>query len=255
MQYLLLIAIIPSLIIAFAIYKTDKKEKEPIKELIKAFLLGIVAIIITLAISCFIGLGEINLDTSSLFDIMFYSFIEIALVEELSKWVCGYLFLRKNPNYDYMFDGIVYSVFVALGFATVENILYTLSGGIITGLIRAVSTVPAHAFFGVSIGYCYSLAKREKIKGNNGKYRKYLLLSILVPVLLHGFYDFCLFSGMPIFFIAYLIFVVSLYTFSIDNIKKMERIDHKLNSKDIHCRNCGSVVKDKFCTSCGKRID
>lgn len=228
---LLLISILPSIIIASIIYKVDKKEKEPLKQLFKAFIYGILSIIITLLISFIIGIVDINIEETDMLGIFLYSFIAIALVEEFSKWLCSYLFLRKNKDYNYMFDGIVYSVYIALGFATVENILYTIDSGIVTGIIRAVSTVPAHAFFGVTCGYYYSLHKVSK-SNDKSKSNKYLLLSLFVPVILHGFYDFCLFSGNYLLLIAYLIFVVALYSFSIKNIKYMEKNDRPL--EEIH---------------------
>ena len=218
-------------------------------------MLGVVSVILTLGISYVFNIFSLEVEQTDLLNVMFYSFIAIALIEEVSKWLCGYLFLKENSNFDYMFDGIVYYVFVSLGFATVENILYTVTGGMTTGLIRAVTTVPAHTFFGASMGYYFSLARREKIKGNKSKHDKNLFLSVLVPFLLHGFYDFCLFSGQPILFITYIVFVVSLYVFSIGNIKRMEKIDHELNSENLHCRNCGTIVTANYCTKCGKKIE
>lgn len=254
MPFLILLGILPSFIIAFIIYNTDKKEKEPIKELIKAFFMGVLAILLTLAISLVLKIGTVDANSDSLIRILYISFIEIALVEELCKWFCGHMFLRQNKDFNYMFDGIVYYVFVALGFATVENILYIINGNVTVAIIRAITTVPAHAFFGATIGYFYSVAKREEIKGNKKKKNINILLSLLVPILLHGFYDFCLFSGIAALFTTYVVFVVSLYVFSIDNIKKMERIDHELDSKDIHCRECGSVVENNYCEKCGKKV-
>ena len=119
-----------------------------------------------------------------------------------------------------MFDGIVYTTFSSLGFAAIENILYTLSGGIITGIIRALTTVPAHAFFGISSGYLLSMSKKES-KVSKLRARLLLFYSFFIPFLLHGFYDFCLLTENTFLFYIYLIFVVSLYSFSIYQVKKM----------------------------------
>ena len=253
MELLLLLAIIPSLIIAFIVYKSDKKEKEPISELLKAFLLGVISCGITLLISWLFKINMIEKDAKIL-EIIIYSFIAIALVEEFSKWICGYLFLRKNNNFNYMYDGIVYMSFVSLGFATVENIIYAISSDLETVLFRAVTTVPAHVFFSIAAGYYFALAIREKNKGNIKKRNKNLILSFIVPILLHGFYDFCLLTGNYIFFTIYLVFIVSLYIFSIDNARRMERIDHPLDDKDIYCRNCGRKVTNKVC-KCGNKVE
>ena len=253
MQILLLLAVIPSLIIALIVYKSDTIEKEPIKELLKAFLLGIVAVIITLVVSFIFGIADVDVNDINTWQLFIYSFISVALVEELSKWLGGYILLRKNKDFNYMYDGIVYFSFIALGFATVENILYALSSDISTVLIRAVTTVPAHVFFGIACGYWFTLAIREKNKGNMEKKNRYLILSIIIPIILHGFYDFCLLTGSYLFLMIYLVFVVSLYVISIGNARKMQRIDHLLDSKDIHCRNCGKILTTDVCSDCGTR--
>lgn len=233
MRFLILLAILPSIIIAFIIYKADRKEKEPKKELLSAFLIGMASIILTLIISYFFGVSNFKLDSSDIISIAIYSFIGIGFIEEFSKWICSYFFLKNNKNFDYLFDGIVYVAFVSLGFATVENVLYALSSGISTVIVRAITTVPAHAFFGISSGYFISLSKKEKIVHNNEKKTYYLFLSLLVPFLLHGFYDFCLLTQNYLFFIVYIVFVVSLYVLSIQNIKKVMKIDSLFVKKDI----------------------
>ena len=225
MEVLLILSILPSIIISFLIYKADRKEKEPIIELIKAFFLGVLSIIITLLISFIIGVDKIDIFDMKLKDILIYAFLSIALVEEFSKWICGYFFLKNNRNYDYLFDGIVYFVFISIGFATVENILYAFTTNLTTVVIRAITTVPAHAFFGVFCGYYFSIYK-------NKKEIKYLLLSILVPIILHGFFDFCLLTQNSIYFMMYIFFVVGLYTSSISYIKKMMLIDTSFKDKE-----------------------
>ena len=250
MQYLFILSIIPSLIIAFLIYKSDKTEKEPSKELIKAFLLGFLAVILSLIASFTLQIDKLDLLGGNLFDTFIYAFLAIAAVEELCKWLCGYLFLKNNKNYDYLFDGIVYFTFISLGFATIENILYTFSGGISTGIIRALTTVPAHAFFGVFSGYYFSFYKREKL--NNQNYSLYLIKSIVVPILLHGIYDFCLLTQNLFFFAAYIVYVVSLYSSAITRIKKMMKIDNSFARKNTntYCENCGYIINESYCSNC-----
>lgn len=230
MQYLILLAVLPSIIIAYLIYKADVKEKEPKKELIRAFFTGATAVVLTLIISHLFGVTKFKLD-SNLVNVAIYSFIGVGLVEEFSKWICSCFFLKNNRNFDYLFDGIVYTTFISLGFATIENILYTFSGGVATGIIRAITTVPAHAFFGISSGYLLSLAKKEMLDGNNDRKTYYLFLSFLVPFLLHGFYDFCLLTQNYYFFMVYIVFVVSLYAFSIHNVKKMMKMETRFKKR------------------------
>ena len=219
------LAVIPSLIIAIILYLSDKKEREPIFELIKAFILGIVSIIITLGISYIFDVAEVNVDDLDIFGLVYYSFISIALIEEVSKWLMSHLFVRNNKNYNYMYDGIVYFSFVSLGFATIENVLYIVSTDLSTAFIRAVTTVPAHIFFAMAAGYYYTLATKEKCKNNKSLKNRYLILSIVMPVFLHGFFDFCLLTKNYMFLVIFLVFVVSLYIISIGYARKIEKND------------------------------
>jgi len=97
-----------------------------------------------------------------------------------------------------------------LGFATVENIIYvvfTYSNNPFVGLYRGIFSVPAHAIFGVSMGYYLSLAKFAK---DESQKKKNMVKSLLIPILLHGIFDFILMANLPelmLFFIPYVVFL------------------------------------------------
>lgn len=115
------------------------------------------------------------------------AFLVAALCEEIFKLLAVYILVWKNPNFNERFDGIVYAVFVSLGFAMTENIMYVFSNGMSTGIARAFTAVPAHAMFGIMMGYYLGLAKFSK----KGKL-SLLLLAFFIPFLIHGIYDFIL---------------------------------------------------------------
>ena len=129
---------------------------------------------------------------------IFFVFIVIALVEELCKWFFLYKISYNHSEFDSLYDMIVYASFVALGFACFENLLYVYSTGIVTGLVRAFSAVPGHVCDGILMGSYLSLAKINNLRGNHKLSKKYILLSIVIPMIAHGIYDFCLFWNNPI---------------------------------------------------------
>ena len=65
----------------------------------------------------------------------------------------------NEPHFNHRFDGVVYGVFVSLGFAAVENVLYVLTSGFSTAVVRAIFSIPGHAMFGVVMGEAMSRAK------------------------------------------------------------------------------------------------
>lgn len=115
------------------------------------------------------------------------AFLVAALCEEAFKLLAVYILIWKNPNFNERFDGIVYAVFVSLGFALVENILYVFSNGMSTGIARAFTAVPAHAMFGIMMGYYLGLSRFSAKKRV-----RYFILAFLIPFFLHGLYDFIL---------------------------------------------------------------
>lgn len=130
-------------------------------------------------------------------------FVGVALIEEVFKWLAMFLVTRKNKNFNCLYDGIVYGVLVSLGFAVAENVFYAWQSGWDTLLIRVLYTLPGHIYFGVLMGYCYtmwsvyksaSLAEKEYEKKGLIKVAKPIktkgrfALMILLPLLEHGVY-------------------------------------------------------------------
>ena len=178
---LLGISILPVILLLLYIYKQDKYEKEPIGMLLLAFVGGIISIVLDLIL-----VGIINGIWYS--DTVFYSaFMEAGFPEEFCKFLILFLFFWWNKNFNEYMDGIVYATFVSLGFACLENIMYVFGTGFGTGIMRAIISVPGHFLFGVLMGYFISLAKFDE---KNRLF--YLILSVLVPAVVHGLFDWLL---------------------------------------------------------------
>ena len=230
---LLFLAILPTLIMGTIIYKNDKIEKESPGLLVALGVAGLGSVIVTLvlsAVSAFIhpvfAADHTTLDPISLAVAVF---IGIALIEEFSKWIFVYVIAWKNREFNHVYDAIVYCVFVSLGFATLENILYVFSTTSVAeslsiALTRMIFSVPGHAFLGVMMGYYLGLAKLTNVHGIKDKSTKNLILSILIPTIAHGFFDYLLMLGTDFAFILFLGFVVTLFTIAITKIKQLSNI-------------------------------
>lgn len=259
-EMLLILSILPVAVMGYIIYKNDKVEKEPPLLLVKLFFGGILSVIVTLFVTILIyHYFPVFSNSESLNLIMLipYCFILIGLVEEGSKWFMLKTITWYNKEFSYMYDAIVYAVFVSLGFATLENIVYVLSGGITTAIIRTIFSIPGHTFFGVFMGYYYGLAKQAEISGDIKLKNRNLHLSILIPTLLHGIFDYCLFSMEPLLLIIYLVFVIFLYIKAFKKINQIGNIKTKFTRKKIIkkycCSNCGTEVTENYCYNCGEK--
>lgn len=213
---LLVIAVAPVFIVLFYVYFRDKYEHEPLGMLLKALGAGI---LITIPIS-FVEQGLSNFAAgviSSRMEVVWSAFVVAGGTEELFKYIALYLLIWANKNFNERFDGIVYAVFVSLGFAMVENLLYVLQGGFGVGWIRALTAIPAHTFFGITMGFYFGIARFSDERAR----ASFMIRALLWPIILHGFYDFCLMSGIPILLLIFIPFIVYLWIQSFQKMKKL----------------------------------
>ena len=179
---ILILAVAPPLLIAYYVYQKDKYDKEPKSLIIKSFLFGCLGIIPAIFLELF---------AKGMFTSLFlYVFIGIALVEEGVKYFFLKKYLFNKPDFNEPMDGIVYGVTVSLGFATFENYEYVFHWAeqwkidpYQMAIWRSYSAVPLHGLAGCIMGFYF------------GKYaftadKKYLILSLLLPFIVHGFYNF-----------------------------------------------------------------
>ena len=185
---LIIAALAPVIAIIFYIYIKDKYEKEPKKLLLFNFLFGAIVSILVATILYFISYEIIQVkDEHSVWEQFIQAFFVVALIEEFSKYIIVRFYVQPKKEFNEPFDGIIYAVMVSMGFAAVENIMYVIEGGYPTALMRAFTAVPAHATFGILMGYFMGKAKFSKnpVKWN--------LIGLLTAIIFHGAYDFFLF--------------------------------------------------------------
>ena len=196
-----LLAILPPLGIVYYIYSQDLYEKEPRKLLIISFLLGCLTTIFAYVIE-----SEITLKIFT--NTFLVAFLGVALVEEGLKFIVLKTYSFNKPDFNEPYDGIVYSVCVSLGFATIENISYVFGeegSEFSTAIIRIFSAIPLHASCGVLMGYYVGLSKFNKIKRN-----EYIFKGIVYSIVIHGLYDYFLLDGKNIVF-SFLCLLIAVY--------------------------------------------
>ena len=223
---LMALAIIPGLLIIIYVYKKDKVEKEPVGLIIKIILLGVLSCFAAAYLEMFESQFLPQYPQGSLEYALTTSFCMAAFVEEIVKFLAMKIGSWRYPGFNYRFDGIVYGVSAAVGFAIYENINYVAMYGLQTAIVRAFTAIPLHAFCGVFMGVIYSYSKKAAILGNRGASIGYTLLALLVPMLIHGTYDTFAFLGEQ-GTIPLLVFVVILYIAAISTIKRMSAADYR----------------------------
>jgi len=208
----ILAAVLPAIILLRYIYKHDTIEKEPPGLLLMLLLMGVLSALLAGILE---GLAQtvLNLlvDPGSPAYTILLAFLVVAAVEEGTKF---WLLKRRTWNhwaFNYRFDGIVYAVFVSLGFAAFENIQYVLHYGLSVALPRAFLAVPAHMSFAVYMGLYYGRAKLCERCGDDGGVRRNLRTGYLAAVFFHGFYDTCAMIGTPLSTVLFVVFVAWMF--------------------------------------------
>ena len=195
-MHLLALALAPIVFIFTFVYLKDEFEKEPLKYLIITFVLGILIAAPVIYIGEYLqeltgtsqGSGEIG-------DLFIYAFFVVAFTEEVMKYLVLRFYNYPHKEFDEPYDGIMYGVAVSLGFAAIENVLYVFGSEgaeIQIGLLRMFTAVPAHAMFGIMMGYFVGRAKFIGVDGNPFLER---MKGLGVAILFHGVYDYFLFLG------------------------------------------------------------
>ena len=223
---LMALAIIPGLLLIIYVYKKDKVEKEPISLIARIILFGVLSCIAAAYIERFESQFLPQYPKGSLEYALTTAFCMAALVEEIVKFIAMKAGSWTYPGFNYRFDGIVYGVSSAVGFAVYENINYVAMYGLQTAILRAFTAIPLHAFCGVFMGVFYSYSKKASILGQRGAQAGFTLLALIVPMLIHGIYDTLAFLGNN-GTLYLLIFVVILYTAAITTIKKLSAADYR----------------------------
>lgn len=231
--------LLPAIVLCIYIYIKDRVEKEPIGLLIKLLISGVII--------CFpVVIFENYLLKIVGGNPILENFVGIALVEEGFKWLALIFITKSKKEFDSLFDGIIYATFVSLGFAAFENLLYVFEYGWVTAIARAITSVPGHTFFGVFMGYYYSMwniisraVEKEKRLKKEGfipestpefSTARFTVLSLLLPVLVHGFYDYCCTIGGAVSTWIFIIFIVALYIYCFGKIKKMSVKDAPISN-------------------------
>ncbi len=188
-MWLLALAIAPGIAISLYIYVKDQYNREPHLNLVLSFIFGMLcsipAVLIQLALTSSLDMAipETNFVHS-----LILAYPIVGLSEEFCKFFVLRYYAFPKKSFDEPFDGIVYGVFIAMGFATLENIGYVFENGVGTAILRMFLSVPAHSSFGILMGYFVGMAKF-----NLERRSEYLWKGLLTAVFFHGTFDFFLF--------------------------------------------------------------
>lgn len=201
-------AVAPAIALLSFFYLKDKYETEPLSLVVKVYIFGVLLVFPIMVIQ--FGFKE-EMNVTPFVDAFFVS----GTLEEFFKWFLVFYGAYLHEEFNEPYDGIVYATALSLGFASLENIFYLYTFGIEEALVRALLPVSGHALFGVIMGFYLGKGKfssgRKKII--------YLSLSLFLPVILHGTFNFLLLSSTKYIFFYMFPFMIFLWWFALRKVR------------------------------------
>ena len=228
-------AVAPAIFLMVKVYQSDRLEPESLSTLWSMVLGGILSALLALVLERIgsVILGLLVPYDSGAYDFFLY-FIVVACSEEGAKYALLKRRSWKSPEFNCQYDGVVYAVFLSLGFALWENISYVLHYGFTTALVRAVTAIPGHACFGVFMGTFYGLARGYAFLENEEKSKLYRALAVVIPALLHGSYDYIASTQSGSGQWVFLAFIAVMFTLAFHLVGQMSKNDRYFRSRQSH---------------------
>ena len=187
-------SLVVTVILAVICFRQKRDPAPDLKKLLlKLFLIGMLFPIVYVIAGVLFGdiFSFLDSENPTFFGAVMDAFILTALKEEVGKYLILHLCTRKRTQIQYVFDFMFLTLAIAAGVSISEDILYTLVN------ITKPSSVwymrllfPGHMSYGVFMGIHYGLSKYAGITGDQKGKRHHLVLTLLIPTLLHGLFDF-----------------------------------------------------------------
>lgn len=188
----ILVGILPGVLLSVLFYLNDRKvTKDKFLNIIILLILGAIGSYICYRFEMHYGGYFKKVKDSNYFEVLFYAIFGVAIFEEGYKWFITLLmsfFSKKDNSYDI----VTYSIFSSIGFLTFENVIYyVIPYGMGAAISRIFTSIPSHICFAIIMGYFL----QKGIKANGKIKYLYYLLGLIIPTLIHAYYNSFLYGG------------------------------------------------------------
>ena len=182
-------SIVPSVLIILWMMKRNKGDELYKKSCKSSLLRGLISVLPILGVSAILYILSRILNATLLSNVnvlvyqAIYKFIVLAFAEELVKFLCFRGVLKKKLSPYTWADVVAFMVIIGTGFGLIEDIPYAIGANPIVMLVRGFTM--GHVGYAFVMGWFYGK------KLYTGK-KHYGVLAFLLPVLIHGLYDYSL---------------------------------------------------------------
>lgn len=206
--FLVAAALLPPLCLMWGVHRMDRLEPEPKRLCWGLFFRGALGMVPILVLELIAERFAEGFAWYPLFYLFLSYFVIPGFIEEGVKYRILVRRVWDERAFDHRFDAVVYAVFVSLGFAAIENVLYVCTSGLSTAIVRALFSIPGHAMFGIVMGVCLARAKWLSLSGQHQAAQAALRRTWVLPAVLHGAYDFLLVGFGWVFYVYFIVLTV-----------------------------------------------
>jgi hypothetical protein len=124
-------------------------------------------------------------------DVVASAFLTAAFPEELARLLVLVTIVYRHEDIRNGLDRTITAGWAGLGFAAAENVFYVMSDTQwqAVAAVRMATAVPSHVLAGLIMGACLARGFQRPAR------RVWFAAALIVPVVLHGVYDMCVFGS------------------------------------------------------------
>ncbi len=243
----------PGLFFLWRIYLRNRYRPDPKHLVARTFLLGVAAAVPISLVESLIGDGKTMAQgAATVGAAAFTAFIVAGVVEELGKYLVVRSTVQDSPYCDEPMSGLVFASAAALGFASIENVVYMVEHGASVIVLRAPTSTVAHVAFSALWGYPFGAAKSP---GADGLARARLALGLVAAIVAHGFYDYFLMKPDPSYWMTIVVLAITVAGFAFLLRRAVARSPNQARVARVvkQCQTCAATVRfdARFCVRCG----
>lgn len=229
--------------------RTDKVHPSPKRLVISTFSLGMVWTLPAGLINTLFLSDQVLAGTTTLTAVTAGMLFVVGPVEETSKFLAVRFAAYRTRYFEHPVHGLVYASAAALGFASVENLIYVSQFGVGVMLVRAPLSTVAHLVFSSLWGYGLGVHQQS------GRTRRPFLLATLAgAAALHAMFNIALFSPITWWFSPVIVLIGGMWAYRrFDWGQRISPFRYRRNYPLIECMNCHNDIRitSTFCPHCG----
>jgi len=232
--------------------RLDRVRPSPRRLVALSFFLGMLATIPAGIINTLALPDDLLTDSATLTSFAGGMLLVVGPVEETSKFLAVRLGALRSAYFQEPVDALVYSTAAALGFASLENLLYVVQFGPGVMVVRAPLSTVAHLVFASLWGYGLG---RQQAGANNSWF---VFATLVAGALLHAAFNITAFS-LTFLWVSFLIVGLGgvLVYKEFQRGQRNSPFRNRRNYPLIECANCARQIRivSTYCPYCGVAVD